>query len=431
MDRFNPQFGSRLPRMPSEVLIHIASFLLPSELGNVRLACKTLEHKLFNFFSHTFFHTKKCMVTTDSLQTLLAISKHPALSPCLRRVLISTERPFINTGYDLEEKHRMHLGVADHYSWMTTGALRDVLAEAFGNLSNLDAVSIGHFDCRVAGAPSGQSMNVFQNWQDKNPGYIDQLLSIVIAALATAQARPQSIEAAISWSSRRRCGLTDHAFSIAPPLEASVTPLLSGLRSLHFVLRGVRGGYYDMVRKFLSLTRNLTWLRLGITADISPASLPGFDIDKDIEEFLSWLALEETERPTNHFDTPPTALRHLERLDLGPLFCRSQTLLRLAAKYGPTLRWLSLGTVCLPKPDPFDRKVNPWSTFLLKLTEAPGLHLRMLELDHLQVVSSGSVAYVLFPNPNTGALVKTRTFSAHLTNLGEAVKEAVKEITVK
>lgn len=443
----NPQLDSRLVQVPLEVLIRITYFISTKELGNARLTCKALERNLFNFFSHEFFRKKQFMVSSDSLQTLIAISKHPTLSASLKHVIISTDR--LQNTFDVvateEQKRNRDIARADHFSLLATGTARDMLAEAFGGLTSLETVDIRDFNSlsrnrdgygspwRSYGAVtlSNSTLSVVasQPFVDLDE-YATQLFSTVTAALAGSQSRPRSIEVLLkNW----RWGLHDRAFFIPPRLGSSMTQLLSELQSLHLSLHP--SGEFFMIQKFLSLTPKLTWLRLNFSDRRRYAH------DGAEDHLLSWLGLLETEPPAKPVDMGPVQLRRLERLDLGSATVWPQALLKLVTKFAPTLRSLYLRRVTLCDSHDLDVKVNPWKTLLPKLAKVPGVGLHELGLSilkHCKRKKSGGdrsfanpvvVGNVFFNNPQTGKEDRERTCSTHSLTLEKAIEEVVAQMT--
>ncbi|KAK4138413.1 hypothetical protein BT67DRAFT_437737 [Trichocladium antarcticum] len=400
------QSASRLVHIPLEVLLRITSLISTTDLSSVRLTCKALEGGLFNFFSHEFFRKKQFMVSSYSLQALVDIAKHPTLSSSLKHVIISTDRLQLDTNrpqhdfpgmQDDNDRYRANLGLADHMSLMTTGGLRDMLAEAFGSLPNLETVDVRDFNANSRsrdgrGAPwrsygaltlsRATNMAVGSASTYNGGPYVTQLFGAITAALAVSRARPKNIQVHLrkgglfsDW------GLHDSAFFITPRLESSMTQVLCGLQSLHLTLHIIHPNINPtpfITQKFLSLAPNLTWLRLNFSA-VSDQSGP--------EQLLSWLALKDTETSVTPQDMDPIQFHRLEQLDLGNLVIQPQTLLKLVAKFGPTLTTLSLRRVALVnKNHDADLKINPWARFLSRLPKVAE-NLRLVQLGLLRHVT--------------------------------------------
>ncbi|KAL2257674.1 hypothetical protein VTK26DRAFT_9325 [Humicola hyalothermophila] len=454
MPPVDPQTASRLANIPLEVLRRITDYLPTTDLGNMRLTCKAIEGSLFTSFSHEFFRKKQFMVSTFSLQALIDISKHPTLSPCLKHVIIATDRPSLSelANPDSAGAYRAELVLADHKNLMVTGGLRDMLAEAFSNLPNLEVVDIRDFNSRsrtrdgrraewrsygVATLLESADVSIDLDrvrFQDRYP---TQLFSAVICALAVAQARPKSIEVLFRGGRRHGgWGLEDEAFFIQPRMESSMAQLLSGLTTLHLSLAslqaiGMPARRVFQLEKFLSLAPNLTWLRLNWRVCASPDS-------PDL--LLPWLALKDTETvddPTGM--TPnPIPLRRLERFDLGNVIISPQTLLRLVAKFSPSLTWLSLRRVSISNSeDKVRAKINPWAEPLSKIAKLDGQRLRTVELSLLGYQFNSFRGEVRIcpdksdPASQYWAMDDKWTCSTNVLTLEKAVDEALEHMIVQ
>ncbi|KAK4035233.1 hypothetical protein C8A01DRAFT_38325 [Parachaetomium inaequale] len=435
----DPQLGSGLVQIPLEILIRITYFISTKDLGSVRLTCKALEQSLFNFFSHEFFRKKQFMVTSDSLQALIDISQHPSLSTFLKHVIITADRPSAAhwvADRNNEARARLELANADHLHLMATGGLRDMLAEAFAKLPNLETVDIRDFNAHSRNRDGRGTQ--WRSWgattlaattnapvtsmprMDHDP-YSSQLFCAVTAALAAAQARPKSLEVLIRSSSWMTFGLHDTAFYFPPRIEASMASLLANLKSLHLTLALTHNARMRpfMLQKFLSLATNLTWLRLNFE---NTGVL-------EQEELFSWLALKDTQSPSAPFDMDPVQLSHLERLDLGSVEIKPGTLLGLVAKFTPTLTSLYLRRVSLFDPENRDRttKTNPWERCLSALCRLRGLDLRVLDFSQITHSYDGFKGNVTFKTSDTASGVPSRDWRCctNLVTLDKAIAQAV------
>ncbi len=431
----DPQVGCGLVQLPLEVLVRITYFIPTKDLGSVRLSCRALEQGLFGFFSHEFFRKKQFMVSTDSLQALIDISKHPTLSPCLKHVIICADRPSHNKWVqdrNDEARARLEIASADHMHLLATGGLRDMLAEAFARLTNLETVDIRDFESTsrnrdgfgahwrsygaVTMAASTAAPIQLGPRGDQDP-YPSQLFSAITAALAAAHARPKSIEVLLRSGNWCQFALYDTAFYIPPRMEASMSSLLAGLKTLHLALALSHPSNVRMrpfiFQKFLSLAPNLTWLRLNFNHTQKV----------DCDEVLSWLALNDNNQalPAS-FDRDPIQLHHLERLDLGDAETEPKTLLKLVAKFAPTLTSLYLRRVKLYEADSRlkDPKVTPWVGFLSVVAKMPGLRLRVLDLSSIQHSGTGWSNQVVFKSRNP----RNWTCSANTVTMDKAIAQA-------
>ncbi|AEO63066.1 uncharacterized protein THITE_2107915 [Thermothielavioides terrestris NRRL 8126] len=436
----DPQTRSRLVHIPLEVLVRITYFISTTDLGNVRLSCKALERGLFNFFSHEFFRKKQFMASSASLQALIDISNHPTLSPVLKHVIIGADRPGERTSRtDQQNAALLELANADFANLLATGGLRDMLAEAFANLKNLETVDIRDFNSQSRnrdglGTPwrsygsttlAASTNTVVAIKPRSNPDpYINQLFSAVTAALAVAKARPTSLEVLIRGADWRYAwGLYDSAFYIPPRMEASIVPVLEGLRSLHLslMLTGTAVTRPFIVQKFLSRASNLTWLRLNFSRTTR----------SDSQHLLSWLALNEADNPPDSFDARPVPFRHLERLDLGGVETDAATIIKLVAKFAPTLTSLYLRRVCLFDSENRHRstKVNPWASFLTALPRVPGANLRVVDLSCIAHSFDGWRGNVSFKTTDSAPYSREWRCSTNLVTLDKAVAGAVAIMT--
>ncbi|KAK0720216.1 hypothetical protein B0H67DRAFT_511189 [Lasiosphaeris hirsuta] len=393
----DPQQHCRLAHVPLEVLIRITYYISTTDLANVRLSCKVLERALFHFFSHEFFRKKQFMVSTDSLQVLIDISHHTALSSVLKHVVIGTDRVCHEANDHTislpnEQEARLAASAADHFDLMTTGRLRDMLAEAFRNLPNLESVDIRDFNspsrsrdgdgmlwrsygaATLAAANTRLTMHHLRPRQIGPDDYPAQIFSNLVAALAFAQSRPKSIEInlrSLVW------GLGDGAFHIPKLREAISKPVLAGLTKLHLCVRHAHFGgsrhhsKAHYLKNFLMLLPNLTWLRLNFQADNPHWWLP----------LLGWLSSSQS-------STDPTALSlpRLKQLDLGSIELSPDMLFSLVARNAPELRTLSLRRILLADASSeydTEDKFNPWDSFFSKLGRMKNLNLRELNLSFL------------------------------------------------
>ncbi|KAK3359553.1 hypothetical protein B0T25DRAFT_414023, partial [Lasiosphaeria hispida] len=394
----DPQQYCKLAHVPLEVLIRITYYISTTDLASVRLSCKVLERALFHFFSHEFFRKKQFMVSTHSLQTLIDISNHIALSSVLKHVVIGTDRVCHEfNGHHtaaLPDQHEARLAAlaADHADLMTTGRLRDMLAEAFRNLPNLESVDIRDFNSPsrsrdghgVSWKSYGSStisretntpitMHHLRPREIASDTYPAQIFASLVAALGLAESRPNSIEInlrSMVW------GLGDIAFFIPQSRRVISEPVLAGLTKLHLCVRHAQFGGSSHHRKshylmdFLMHLPNLSWLRLNFQAD-NPHWW---------RSLLEWLS-----RPNAGASTA-LSMPRLKQLDLGSIELSPDMLFKLVARNAPELRTLSLRRVILADTDKeFDmnEKFNPWVPFFNKLSKAKDLNIRELNLSLL------------------------------------------------
>lgn len=416
-----------LADIPVEVLLRITSFLPTTDLGNVRLTCRTLEQSLFHFFSHEFFRKKQFMVFTDSLQALIDISKHPALSRVLKHVIIATDGLSQTTISHMQVKgsngqfddttffNQAYLAQADQVHLLESGGLKDMLAEAFRNLPNLDTVDIRDFTsttrnrdgegarwnsygsktlarriCPVSG-PTSEGLSLSNG--HAHPQFPDKIFSAMVAALAAADAHPSQIHINIrSKPYRQPWDLSDKAFYIPPRLETPLEPILAGLTTLHLALAANDAVYLRdpqnqspiMLHRFLSLTPNLTWLRLNMSPQ-PPAAQGGVP---PWEAVFKWIIDESTQahaHASSPYQTQPVRFPKLEQLDIGHVVMVERTILLLVRKLASSLKTLSLRRVALLKPQDTDPdKASGWAHLIERIGAVNGVDIREMNLAFLQ-----------------------------------------------
>jgi hypothetical protein len=432
---------SSLVQLPVEILLRITRHLTTVELGNVRLTCRALERATFNSFSHEFFRKKQFMATSFSLQALVDISKHPTLSPYLKHVIISTHRPCLaqeiaRFGPTEEQVHNTLLANADHMHLLSTGVLRDMLAEAFSNLRNLETVDIRNFNSRTRfrdksewrsyGAALLQSMTGM--WPGPGPfsyadTYISQLFAAVTAALATAHAGPKNLEVLVRSTFDRwgQFALQDSAFYVPPRIASSMESLLSNLESLHLTLElGKPWRRVFMLQKFLSLAPNLTWLRLNFMNNAT------WD---DAGLILPWLAKDPGQPVSSAFETPPIKFTRLERFDIGNVNVLIDQVLPLFHKFAPTLRHVSFRRVSLVEKERRGNKLtNSWIGFLKALLKIPNLNLKIIDLSGLHFQCEGYTFPVEFTDPDSMCRSREWQCSASSMTMEEAIERAIRAV---
>ncbi|KAK0727642.1 hypothetical protein B0T26DRAFT_822195 [Lasiosphaeria miniovina] len=439
----DPQSASPLVRIPLEVLVRVTRHVSTTDLGNLRLSCKAVERSLWNFFSLEFFRKKQFMVFPASLQALVDISKHPQLSSVLSHVIIATDRlrdsvPMSvrggETGRFLED------ALAGHYALISTGLLKDMLADAFRNLPNLDKVDIRDFNSptrtrdgsgafwRSYGsvtieAAMTRPMMHHTDEPCRHQDYPSQIFIATLAALAAAKARPRAIETLLRWT---EWGLDNTAFYISPYIEPSLKPVLAGLSVLHLcpTFDGHSATSY-LLQRFLTLTPNLTWLRLNFQHKNERAV-----------GFLDWLGSSASPNTSGEITAsngsiatcPPIKLEFLEVIDLGSLQTTADAVLKLVAKFVSSLTGLSFRRVTLigrtsnNKPD----EVSPWTAFLEGLASLDGANLRKLQMSVVDQCTQTRMPVIPVFFESSQMKARDRVFKTSLT--AELVAAALEEM---
>jgi len=413
-----------LAHIPVEILLRITSFLSTTDLGNVRLTCRSLEQSLFHFFSHEFFRKKQFMVFTDSLQALIDISKHPALSRVLKHVIIATDGLSEQTLSHLQIQgsngqvddtnffSQGYLAQADQHHLLDSGGLKDMLAEAFRNLPNLDTLDIRDFNSSTRNrdgegarwtsygsktlarriSPMGDGLSL-SNCHARHR-FPDQIFSAMVAALAAADAHPLQIHINIrsNKSYRQPWDLSDKAFYIPPRLETPLESILGGLTTLHLSLSANDAVYVRdpkspspfMLHRFLSLTPNLTWLRLNMSPQppAQPGAVPPWEC------VFKWIIDESTQahaHPSSPYQTQPIRFPKLEQLDIGHVVMAERTLFQLVRRLASSLKTLSLRRVVLLQPQDADSdKATGWAHLIEHIGALHGVDIREINLAFLQ-----------------------------------------------
>lgn len=411
-------------KVPLEVLLRITFFLTTPELGKVRLTCRSIEQSLDTTFVKEFFTRKQFMLSDDSLQALIDISKS-RLGVHLRMVHFGldhypTPLALRRTANDESEK-RLLERYADMFTLWSTGYHRDMLAEAFRNLPNLEDVVIRDFNShkRSRDGLSQQwtsygsttanietDFNIVQNRynsreQKFSTHFSSQIFSAVLMALGQAGARPKGIEV----MSRNNTHLKSFAFNIPSYMESSVLPVLQNLEKLHLDVNMIwkperAGSARDsnllrasdlMLCKFLLNTPHVRHLRIN-EANNDEVRVSGL---------LGWLAGSPTATPPSATATattttgvplpvlPSPTFVHLEELNLGFMHVEASWVLNVVRKLAPTLKRLELWKLSLRRGLPDNHvgappKVNFWGKFLERLKDIPGLELRHIMVGSIQ-----------------------------------------------
>ncbi|KAF5021334.1 hypothetical protein F66182_6634 [Fusarium sp. NRRL 66182] len=414
---------SPFQKIPLEVLLRITYFLTTPELGNVRLTCRSIEQVLYTTFTNEFFTRKQFMISEISLQALIDISKS-RLSGHLRKVHFGLDR-FAHAlqvhSHNARTARQMELHNGQ-FSLLSTGYHRDMLAEAFKNLENLEDVVIRDFNSsrrtrdgpraqwtsygsttafRETGARPGQNSGMAWG-PDTSTAYGSTIFTSVLFALGQANARPKGIE----HMSRSRNHLRDCAFNIPSYMKDSVIPVLQNLEKLHIDVDLLGGSDFSsddaaghsstadmMLRNFLLQLKNIKHLRINETH--SSVTGPGM--------LIGWLGRPNTAPPTPQTNSGPSPgsssppmppgpspeYPHLEELNFGMMNVEAAQLLAAARKFAPTLKRLELHKVTLRRPLPRDHtgtspKVNFWAKFLERLKDTPNLDLHHIKVSFPQ-----------------------------------------------
>ncbi|KAF9877170.1 F-box domain-containing protein [Colletotrichum karsti] len=417
----DPDAVTPFSKVPVEVLLRISSHLTTPELGNLRLTCKSIEQSMFNTFMREFFTKRQFMLTEDSLQALVDISKS-RLSDCLDHVIIGLNyfqiQPF--RPHHTAEQNAYRKAYADHRTLVSSGQDVVMLTEAFQNLKNLKTVGIRDYHSRERAGRDGPGAT----WASygattiqKETGidlmspmhsehaqeYANKVMITLFTALGNAGARPSTFE----MLRRQQRVPDDDAFNLFTKyLKPKVLPVLEGIKTLILVVNAAIGptrtvsipgkpngqdtSHDYLLRQFLGYMTNLEHLRLNFYNGRGSA-----------EKLLNWLATPAPKAPSAPHPAntttgllappPPPVFPYLRELNLGFCDLNHKDLVQVVRKFAPTLKSLELYRVTLANQpvhtnavDQSDQsaryKVNLWSKMLKSLCEIPGL-----DLEHIMI----------------------------------------------
>ncbi|KAK3675814.1 hypothetical protein LTR78_004455 [Recurvomyces mirabilis] len=431
--------------LPPEVVVHISNFLNTKELGDFRQSCKAIETATFKAFSKDFFSKRQFMLEQVSLQALVDISKHPVLSKQLSEVIISTHKlPNQYSGFNRLSSALIESGYVDQDVLITTGLARDMLVQAFSNLTNLRTVGLRDFDglgryrdgidarWRTYGWSYGRVPHDVGPYQLENRSP-DSYLPLILLALGQARVSVQAIPRAVQHSEsrsqnqadplqgtrsivqldiilRRHHKLLPRSFDVLGGyMGTTVKPILAGLKQLLLVVDSNERYRLvdptndppprDALANFLHHCRQLEILRLNFCPN-----------DHYAERFLQWFGalgttvLGATALGAEFATVIPLSLPYLKTLDLGMLAASPSALVRTICKFDLTsLNLWKITIECAPTdPASFEEfltnlaDVLPTSTairnisfgFIHQLRHTP-LHLSMA--DSIRFAKDGDV----------------------------------------
>lgn len=419
----------RLLQIPAEILDRITWHLTTPELCNLRITCKSVEEALYYSFTTEFFTRKQFMVSEFSLRALVDISKS-RLAGHLRQVHFGLDQlrvaihltPSVGGEKALMFEQRL---IEQETLW-SLGLVLKYLAEAFGNLPNLETVVIRDFNSnrRSRDGPHAHWLSYGTQTMLKetavrpknhavfNPGleygFVDKIFKGIIHALGTANARPKAIEV----MERQGHSLFDSAFHIHPDFEASIIPVLHGLKRLHLTLEANSSaiGNDDQpyqrhsLTKFLRHCDGLEELRINGRHNSN-----SYDAPNSLSNLYDWLTAEEStsemeaqkeaKSPSLNGQTSdisllnaPIKFPRLQNISLGMTSFTVDELVRLIARFADTLQNLELWRIKLLSEDRNlversqvleDRNIL-FAQVLKKLLDIPNLNLRHIKLGNMQ-----------------------------------------------
>ena len=436
----NDQHGSHIARLPSELLDRIGNTLTTVDLGSLRLSCKLIERRLFTSFAAEFFGKKQFMLTPYSLQVLMDISRHPDISPFVSEVQLGTDR--YQTHYPCgaftvgDRRSTLAPDKILHYIrqraaqlFLVNGGLdREMLAEAFSNLANLQkivirdnnsssrfreynagstgrrgGVDVGTCHWRSYGASTVDTGTIINDVPSHQiTGGVSDLLSgplssfvahvwitvlMAMASITNPQVRPKHLELLLR---QRRSAIHDNFIDVPEFIAPRLQPVLECLEVLHlrvsFMPRGCIPKPFG-IQRFLRRVPNLRHLRINLhVLNENRGST------KETSDLLLWLAHQPpnvTLATTSPNGTEPTqqqvqmfpdyvTFSKLEQFDLGGArMVNSLHLISCLAKLSTTLTGLAFHNVSLLSNT--QEKHSKWPAVLRAIAKMP--RLRNLDLD--------------------------------------------------
>lgn len=289
---------------------------------------------------------------------------------------------------DLKAKRKRLLDeTISHLTLMRTCQDIELLAQAFGNLTNLECVEMRDFSsrrsrddtfwrsygattfCRETGSqleiPTDRTRMGWNAYDgnDIHGNYPAGLFTTLLIALGRAGSRPKQFQAIL-----RHLGLRDVVFNIPEYIEPTVGPVLNKLTCLYLdlglladsALVETSGG--DIVpcsglylKRFLSRLPQLEHLRLNFRDSLLTAP----------KDLLLWLS----QHPSPTITPQPVNFSNLQHLDIGMITLEVQTILAVLSKFKTSLRDVSLHRVTLSLPDgsQSDEKINLWARLFTQL----------------------------------------------------------------
>lgn len=307
------------------------------------------------------------------------------------------------------------------------GVFPKYLAEAFGRLPNLESVTVRDFNSnrRSRDGPHAHWLSYGTQTMIKEtsirprthgiPGhsihtYVDQMFKSIIHALGMANARPTAIEV----MERQGHPLGDAAFHMHPDFEASIIPVLRGLKRLHLTLQGNSSA---LVNDGLPHQRHGLTMFLRHCEGLEELRINGrhgagtYAIRNSLRNLYDWLTVEESTSETEaqkEANSPsldgrtsdlslvnsPIKFPQLQNISLGMTSLTINELVRLVAKFADTLQHLELWRITLVTEEgrSFDRgevledRQILFAHLLKKLLKIPNLNLRHIKLGNMKQI---------------------------------------------
>ncbi|KAI1095740.1 hypothetical protein F5B19DRAFT_265055 [Rostrohypoxylon terebratum] len=443
---------SHLLRVPTEVLLHISSYLSTPDYGRFRTVCRRIEESLSQAFAREYFTKRQFMFTEFSLQALVDISKSKFGSN-MTYLMISVERPrlfgFSHLGANFNnqdpeqalKRNKFCEECTSHQTLISSGQDVEFLTEALRNLPRLRTIGLRDFNSRgrnrdgdnsdwsTYGVPTFlKETNSYPDRprfhqgsssmsQERDISYISHVFSAILRALGKAKEVHQAPGLEVIL---RGCSLPPQALNIPQYLMPTVSPVLRDLKVLFLDLGQVipqslainnqgrfEGFTYTgyMLAKFLSMTPSLKHLRFGFR-NCSPDEAKGILQWFSQVPITSGLPLNTPQNLDSMQERFPKLLApefpHLEKLEFGFVTIELPLLLSVLKRYKSTLRVISLHKVTLANPPhQASCKVNLWSKLFGQFTRL-GLKLDGIRLSRVRQKYNADPLAVEFKCQNHG-----------------------------
>lgn len=294
--------ASLLEQLPLEILQNTTHYLTTPEYGNVRLLCKSLESKTFDFWAKEFFAIRQFGAISLSLQALVSMSKQAALAPYVRKLIMTPLGPFFQDDSDgtrfWENEEFRNIKddeiFDDLVHFISTGKCYSMLLEALRNFKNCSVIELRNYHSTWKGGRTRDSTswkwygaNTFASMMDvhsdhralRGPVYPHQLsrgFRQLISAAANAQMRPTEIIAHFST----RSGLDGDAFQIPISEKSAYAECLARVEHLKLDIRYLDNGMLrnrNNLCHFMVLMPMLKSIRLNFcSSDMAVHSLLNF-----------------------------------------------------------------------------------------------------------------------------------------------------------
>lgn len=384
------------------------------------------------------------MIDAFSLQTLVDISQHPALSKVVTHLVIGLdEQRAINHHVpqfrSLTEFHRWRAADSAQKALLYGGGAVDLLSQALVNLPDLKTIDLRDFNSntRYRDATPGEQVppwrsygsSRYQQWPRGSPwlvnttsptNFIDTVFLVVITAIGRSSTTVKNLE--VILRNRQVC-LQDDAFSAFGVPQNGLTNALRALDKLHLdldhrsspqswlphPLRNTIPAYdwFDpctaYFRRFLALTPEVTWLRLNFNPQNS------FRFPSSASKLIAWLGLKPDFDPpsdaTWEEGNPAPVTLPLRRLDLGNLKMTAIILRGVLSKF-TDLEHISMRNVRLhglaAPADPHQHNADNnsdclWARVIRKLHDSSP-NLKQIELSNISQEISGKSDNIIFRN---------------------------------